>query len=249
VNAALVDTIGFVMKVEGVRNQPLAAIRRRIGSGVVATEAPRPVDSVSMLGLSDHDLTEPVRAALQTLASQIDSLRAEVAELTARLEEAETLADMDVLAPVLNRRAFMRELQRAIALAQRHQTPACVVYFDLDGFKGVNDRFGHAAGDAALCATADRLMANVREADVVARLGGDEFAVLLLHADRLGARIKAEALKAAVECAPVVTESGSFDLAITYGVRQLGATDDPEVALSEADAAMYRRKPSRAAPP
>jgi diguanylate cyclase (GGDEF)-like protein len=233
------------MKIEGVRTGPLAAIRRRTAPGVVSEEAPREADRVAFLGLGEADLTPPVRQALDTLASEIDSLRREVAALTARLEEAEALADQDVLAPILNRRAFMRELERTIALAQRHGLPASVVYFDLDGFKGVNDRYGHAAGDAALLAVADRLWRNVREEDVVARLGGDEFAVLLLHADRLGARLKAEVLKGAIEAEPVRHETAEFALSATYGVRQLGATDDPERALSEADAAMYLRKPGR----
>lgn len=234
------------MKVEGVRSGPVSSVRRRAGVAVVSADAPRPADSVFILGLSDHELTPPVRAALDTLSHEIDLLREEVSELQARLIEAETLADQDVLAPVLNRRAFVRELERAIAMAQRHETPAAVVYFDLDGFKAVNDTHGHAAGDAALRATAERLVSNVRGEDVVARLGGDEFAVLLLHADRLGARLKAEALKAAIEGESVVTDDGAvFDLRITYGVRQLGGADAAETALAEADASMYLRKPSR----
>ncbi len=207
--------------------------------------ASRPADGPAGLGLSDADLTEPVRAVLQALGAQIDRLRQEVGELQTRLIEAETLADQDVLAPVLNRRAFLRELDRAIALAQRHDTPAAVLYFDLDGFKAVNDTYGHAAGDAALRATAERLVRHVREEDVVARLGGDEFAVLLLHADRIGARMKAEALKGAIEGEPVQAEGLSFHLRITYGVRQLGGSDAAEYALAEADAAMYLRKPNR----
>lgn len=184
-------------------------------------------------------------AALEALTREIEALRQDVADLTVRLEAAQALADQDVLAEVFNRRAFLRELQRGIALAQRHDTPAAVAYFDLDGFKAVNDRWGHAAGDAALRAVAERLRRHVREEDVVARLGGDEFAVLLIHADRAGAAIKAEELKGVLEGEPVVFEGAAFDLSVTYGVRQLGGTDDAERALSEADAAMYLRKPGR----
>lgn len=233
------------MKIEGVRPGSPATARRRTGVGVVSSDAPKPVDNVSILGLSQEELTPPVRAALQSLSAEIDSLRQEVGELTQRLEEAEALADKDVLADVFNRRAFLRELQRGIALAQRHGIPASVVYMDLDGFKAVNDRFGHAAGDEALRAVAGRLARNVREADVVARLGGDEFAVLLLHADRMAAAIKAEQLKSAVEGAPVLFGEAQIALSVTYGVRQLGAADDAEEALSEADAAMFLRKPGR----
>ncbi len=140
------------------------------------------------------------------MARELAELRAQVQALSERLAEAERRADIDVLTPLLNRRAFMREVQRAIAVARRHDIPASVIFFDLDGFKAVNDRYGHAAGDAALVAVAERLQAEVRESDVVGRLGGDEFAVLLLHADREAATQKAEALRACVMQTPVAFE-------------------------------------------
>ena len=180
------------------------------------------------------------------MAREIDDLRAQVKALGERLAEAERLADQDALTPLLNRRAFMREVQRAIAVARRHEIPASVIYFDLDGFKGVNDRFGHAAGDAALVAVGERLLAEVRESDVVGRLGGDEFAVLLLHADREAATHKAEALRARVVGEPVRFERVCFEIGVTYGVREIAGADSAEQALAEADAAMYLRKPAKA---
>ena len=142
------------------------------------------------------------------LMQEVDALRQELRAMGGRLAEAERLADHDVLTPLLNRRAFVREVQRAIALTRRHGTPASVIYFDLDDFKGVNDRFGHAAGDAVLIAVAERLLAQVREADVVGRIGGDEFAVLLQHADLEGAQAKAAGLVKAVSARKVETAGG-----------------------------------------
>jgi diguanylate cyclase (GGDEF)-like protein len=182
----------------------------------------------------------------ETLAQEVERLRAEVAELAARLAVAERLADHDTLTPLLNRRAFMTEVQRAIAVARRHMTPASVIYFDMDGFKAVNDRFGHAAGDAALIAVAERLLADVRESDIVGRLGGDEFAVLLSYADREAAEHKARALSAHISGAPVRYQGASFPIAVTYGVREIQGADSPEQALAEADAVMYLRKPAKA---
>src|SRR5438309_715871 len=101
-------------------------------------------------------------AALQR---EIAELRQEIARLEGRLAEAEGLADRDSLTPLLNRRAFMRELARAQAYLQRYGGPASVVFFDLDGLKTINDRFGHAAGDAALDAVARQLIAHVRASD------------------------------------------------------------------------------------
>src|SRR5262249_48979719 len=158
---------------------------------------------------------------------EVEALRKELATMGRRLAEAERLADHDVLTPLLNRRAFVREVQRAIALTRRHATPASVIYFDLDDFKGVNDRFGHAAGDAVLIAVAVRLQAQVREADAVGRIGGDEFAVLLLHADIEAARAKADALAKAISDHPVEV-AGGLRVGITWGARQIGEMDFAE---------------------
>ncbi len=178
------------------------------------------------------------------LMQEIETLRHELRAMGGRLAEAERLADHDVLTPLLNRRAFVREVQRAIALTRRHGTPASVIYFDLDDFKDVNDRYGHAAGDAVLIAVAERLMADVREADIVGRIGGDEFAVLLQHADLEGAQAKAAGLAKAVS-ARKVEAAGGVRVSLTWGARQIGAVDSAEQALSEADAAMYLRKPAK----
>lgn len=184
-------------------------------------------------------------AEVRALAEEADALREQVRALSERLAEAERLADRDTLTPLLNRRAFLREVQRAIAVARRHEIPASVIFFDLDGFKGVNDRFGHAAGDAALVAVACRLLAEVRESDVVGRLGGDEFAVLLLHADRQTALQKAETLSAAISREAVGFNGARFAVGATYGVREIAGADSAEQALAEADAVMYLRKPPK----
>lgn len=179
------------------------------------------------------------------LMREVDSLRLELQAMGRRLAEAEHLADRDVLTPLLNRRAFIRELQRAIALTRRHKTPASVIYVDLNDFKHINDQYGHAAGDAVLIAVAERMLAEVREEDVVGRIGGDEFALLLQHADAEQASLKAAALTASTCSLPVLCDGREIRVRLTYGVRQVGAADSAEQALSEADAAMYMRKPAR----
>lgn len=181
----------------------------------------------------------------ETLSREAEALREQVRELTLRLAEAERLADRDTLTPLYNRRAFMRELQRSIAVARRHDLPASLIYLDLDEFKRVNDVHGHAAGDAALVAVAGRLIAEVRESDVVGRLGGDEFAVLMLHADKAVAQRKAEALAAAIARDPINERGRSFFVTATWGVREVAGADTPEQALAEADAVMYLRKPPK----
>ena len=179
------------------------------------------------------------------LHAEIERLRAEVAALTARAETAEALADHDVLTPALNRRGFMAVLNRSMAYCRRHEVEAALLYLDMDGFKGVNDSLGHAAGDAALMAVADLLLANVRESDAVGRLGGDEFALLLMNAGADEGREKARRLVAAMQSEGFVWDGSTVALGGSFGVRAYAGQTDPEVWLSEADAAMWLRKKAR----
>jgi diguanylate cyclase (GGDEF)-like protein len=237
------------MKITGARTEPFSQIRRRAlaeaaGQPAVAAEK---ADSAAFLGLTEAELTPAVRGAVQTLLTEIDDLRGEVGRLKARLSEVEGLADRDALTPLLNRRAFLRELSRVRTFAQRYGSPASVVFFDLDGFKRVNDRFGHAAGDAALRAVAERLSANVRESDVVGRLGGDEFGVILVQADHATAELKAAALAHAIEAEPIQFGDWTAPVHVSFGVRQISSEAEPEALLAEADAAMFARKRARQA--
>lgn len=238
------------MKVSGARNEPFSTIRKRNlarAGAEVSAYASAPVDKTAFLGLTELDLTPAVQGAVQTLLSEIDDLRGEVARLKAKLSEAEELADRDPLTPVLNRRAFVRELGRIRTFAQRYGSPASLVYFDLDGFKSVNDRFGHAAGDSALQAVAQRLAGNIRDSDIVGRMGGDEFAVILVQADKATAEAKAASLARTIETSPIQFGDWSAPLHISFGVREITPDLEPDTLIAEADAAMYARKRDRRA--
>ena len=234
------------MKLLGVRADPLSGVRRRVALKAAAStqgaEAVRGPDTAAFLGVDEVELTPAVRAALAGLINEIEELRVEVGRLKAHLTEAEGLADRDALTPLLNRRAFLRELRRVTTFAQRYGAPASLIYFDLDGFKAVNDRFGHAAGDQALQAVADRLSANVRESDIVGRLGGDEFAVILVQADLPAAEAKAAALASGIAAEPVQCGEWLAPIKVSYGVQQIDPGLDAEQVLARADAAMYVRK-------
>lgn len=181
----------------------------------------------------------------EALERETARLRAEVARLERRLAEVELLADRDPLLPVLNRRAFVRELGRALAVARRYGDAASLLYLDMDGLKRINDAHGHAAGDAALAAVAATLVDHVRESDVVGRLGGDEFAVLLARAPLGEAQVKAASLAQAVADAPLVFEARAIALSVSVGVRSLDPDATPAELLAQADAAMYLVKGAR----
>ena len=235
------------MKVSGARNEPFSAIRRRAlaQAGAQVATSPQPTDTAAFLGIGEAELTPAVRAALQALLSEIDDLRGEVGRLKSKLAESEAQADRDALTPLLNRRAFLREVGRIRTFAQRYGAPASLVYFDLDGFKTVNDRYGHAAGDAALQAVAERLLANVRESDLVGRMGGDEFAVILVQADQAIAEAKARSLAHAVEREPIAFGDWTAPLHISFGVAQITPDLEPEAVVAQADAAMFAAKRAR----
>ncbi len=194
-------------------------------------------DLLARFRLDGAALSQDVRAALGALEAEADALRA-------RAERAEHMADRDALTPILNRRAFVRELKRQVAYCRRYGAQAALVYLDLDRFKAVNDAYGHAGGDAVLEHVAATLLAHVRESDVVGRLGGDEFAVLLVQADRAAAETKAQALIEALHAAPARLGGHEIPVRASYGVRSLEPGLDAASLMAEADAAMFVRKAS-----
>lgn len=190
------------------------------------------------LGLSRRDVSDAALAALERLAAERESL-------AERLAAAEALADRDALAPVLNRRAFMRELHRTMSEVERYKTPAAVLYLDLDGFKALNDSYGHAAGDAVLRHVGLLLLDSVRESDVVGRLGGDEFGVILNRATAEEAHAKAAALSEKLNSAVILHEGMAHRVRASFGVHAIALVEDPETAVARADEAMYADKFAR----
>jgi diguanylate cyclase (GGDEF)-like protein len=190
-----------------------------------------------------------VSAAFRALAEEVLHLRARVTDLEAGLVAAEALADRDVLCPVLNRRAFERELSREISLARRHETSLCLIYLDLDDFKLVNDRFGHACGDEMLKRVCDIVRGQVRQSDIVGRLGGDEFAVILSHAELGDCQIKADLIHEEIAALTVTrgkaAQHAPVGMGASCGIVQWSGQRSSELLIAQADEAMYRAKAAR----
>jgi len=225
------------------RSVAQAAYARRLEAvdGVASVD---PVPA-SVLGIPESEFTPRVRDAIMGLMSEVDSLRRELVQTKARLDEVEKTADQDGMLPLLNRRAFVRELTRYIAFTGRYNTPASLIYFDLNHLKKTNDRLGHAAGDAVLAHFADVLLNHVRDSDCVGRLGGDEFGVLLSHADREQALKKADSLAEAVKSSPTSWNGHEIPVSFAYGAFELKQGDTPDQAMARADQAMYAQKRSQ----
>jgi len=187
---------------------------------------------------------------LDTIPRRFDAddqaLLSDLARMVEQEMVAVHLATMDELTKLSNRRGFESLSQHALSMCKRLGKPASLLYFDLDLFKQINDRFGHAEGDRALVAFSNILAANFRESDVIGRLGGDEFAVFLTNTS-------------AQECATVLghfeqainrhnqTNKRGYDLLYSVGAIEYDAAAHDTIGdlMSSADALMYQQKKRR----
>ena len=179
------------------------------------------------------------------LLAEVERLQADLGKAQCAIAELEARADVDPLLDILNRRGFERELKRTLAYLQRYNGEAVLLFIDLDGFKAVNDRHGHTAGDALLKAVARELVCHVRASDVVARLGGDEFGVLLWNLGAAQAAAKAHSLERLIEAVTVAHGETRISVGASVGLVPLVAGAAPEQMIDAADKAMYARKNER----
>ena len=235
------------MKVDRVEDsrrlaRATAAYGKATAGEASAVSPLKAVTAASVLGIPEAEFTPKVRDAIMTLMHEVDRLRHELDETRSRIDDLKRAADEDSLLPVLNRRAFVREVNRFIAFAARHGTPSSLLYFDLNDFKEVNDRFGHAAGDLALKHFVDIIAGQIRETDVLARLGGDEFGVILSHVRREQALTKGASLLKALNDNPFYWDGSAIRLDFSYGALELHAGLNADAAMQKADEQMYAQK-------
>jgi diguanylate cyclase (GGDEF)-like protein len=174
------------------------------------------------------------------IGEQTAALRAALGEVEARRAEAEHASRTDPLTGLANRRHFF---DVAAAAGARE----AIILLDVDHFKAINDRFGHAVGDRVLQAIADRIRANVRPGDVACRFGGEEFAVLLPGADLGAAATVGERLRTGIEAAAVETDAGPLGVTVSVGIAtEPGPSPSPradlDALIDRADRALYQAK-------
>jgi diguanylate cyclase (GGDEF)-like protein len=181
----------------------------------------------------------PTQERLQAL--RVFANQATAAILSAeQFQELRFLADHDPLTRLLNRRAFIRRLDAEVARAQRYARGFSLVVCDLDGFKALNDRYGHPAGDDALCTLATILATSLRRPDDAFRVGGDEFALLLAEASEADAH---EVVARVTDALAVCGDERLAGVRPSFGVASCPVdAADPQALFRLADEALYRAK-------
>jgi diguanylate cyclase (GGDEF)-like protein len=188
--------------------------------------------------------------AVVTVASHIHRRRLERSEFDAQvaqrhlLAEVQTMATIDWLTNLYNRRHFFRLGEEEIARARRYKHAISVLMIDIDHFKHVNDNHGHSVGDEVLSTVAKRILAGLRQSDVAGRYGGEEFAIVLPETDlESAAEIVAERLRDTIASRPIDTAEGPLRVSISVGVAGVEHGSEKLLdALTRADAGLYAAK-------
>ncbi len=234
------------MKIRPVRPVPKSPIVKKRKNKAVheaATGKSYLMDDIpAIFGIPEDQVTPQVKDALIKFALEIDHLQTANEKLEHRRRELEIIADEDPLVPVLNRRAFVRELARTIAYKARYHSSACLAYFDIDDFKQINDRLGHSAGDKVLHHVSRLLLENVRKSDIVGRLGGDEFGVVLMQTSTENAQAKTRQLVKLVSLTQVPGLENTLTPQLSAGVCAIQGDDDVQAVMARADRLMYAHK-------
>lgn len=188
-------------------------------------------------------ISEPGRFRIENASKESrEALLAEIIRLRAYVKQMEQAADADVLAPVYNRRAFLRELVKAQSIYQRHKIPTSMILMNLDGFKTINQRYGHVIGDELIVRVGDSLQRSIRDCDMVARLGSDDFAVLLFKCKLPEAQIKARRLTDVLGAIGIDMPSNSLYISASYGLTKVENGMTPERIMNNAHEQMSRNK-------
>ena len=182
------------------------------------------------------------RIKSEQMSQRIGELERSAQSFEVRLKQKQQLASLDPLTGIANRLVFEQSIARICEQITQDGGEACLLVIDIDHFKKINDRFGHAAGDRALRIVAEQLAARLRPDDLLARYGGEEFVVVLPETGATAGRAMAESLRTCIESAGFRGQKQPVQITLSCGVTVLSKGDTPEDAFDRADRALYRAK-------
>lgn len=179
---------------------------------------------------------------IKLLTEKIAKMEVDSEHLRSHLEETKQQAFTDVLTGLPNRHAYEVRLAEELARCRRYNTDLCMVVWDVDKFKVINDSYGHAAGDRVLKVIADTLSDCIRETDFLARFGGEEFVLLLPGIDLDATKLVAEKLRETVSGTPFHFRDTNVSVTISGGLAQLHKDETTSSLFERADKALYQAK-------
>ncbi len=238
---------------ETMQTQVLSDVKQLTDEAQVATEiAPlRQLIATRVQNISRevHEYREREDHRFKAHAARTENLSRQVAELKLRTQSLESdleverqRARIDALTGVANRASFDERLRKEIARVARTETVVSLLFWDLDHFKTINDRFGHAAGDRVLQEVARCFGGRLRASDFLARMGGEEFVTLLMDTPTSGALKVAHDLRQAVAGLKMHFRGEPVQITVSCGVTALRGDDTAEAAMERADKALYQSK-------
>ena len=189
---------------------------------------------INMVPLFDENGTLTYYAAIERDLTEHKKLQSHL----------ESMATIDSLTGLANRQAFMQRAKNEFNRARRYARPLTVVMIDIDHFKAINDRYGHAAGDEVLRQAADICQSSLRGSDLMGRVGGEEFVLLLPDTPHTNAYHVAERMRVHLYETPIELENGTtLNVTASFGVASMNEDDsDFNAVLERADEAMYHAK-------
>lgn len=236
--ATIADLIRSHLEASGRYNESLAEAGRNLPAAV----SPEKVRAIVRRMI---EANEQMQRETSELTERLDKSRSQVAALRSRLAEAQAIGMRDSLTSLGNRRSFDVNLSKQIGEARAQKADLCLVLGDLDHFKKINDNFGHPFGDLVLKFFAELLLKHIRDSDFAARFGGEEFAIILPRMTLDEATQLTEQIRSRLEAQQWMnSQSGQLFSKITasFGVVQLGESDDEETLLKRADTMLYGAK-------
>jgi len=177
---------------------------------------------------------------VRQLRDQVKQLRTQLAKQTKEIARLDELAETDPLTGLANRRSFEKEIRRRHAEQLRDGRGFCLMIIDVDGFKAINDQFGHAEGDRLLQLIASMIRKHVRASDIPFRIGGDEMAVILPGVNLQQAKHAASRLVEETEL--IIRQQAEIRSGLSIGLAESSTTRSIDDLIQSADRAMYQAK-------